>query len=105
MKCFTCFRLGSHRLEIELGRLTCIARESRLCKVCNINVETEYHVLLCCPKYSNIRSKYLNTAWPSINKFVSFMSSKNVKVLNNLSKFILELHIVRKLALHQITVL
>jgi len=33
------------------------------------------------------------------------MSSKNVKVLNNLSKFILELHIVRKLALHQITVL
>ena len=40
-KCLTCFRLGSHRLEIELGRLTCIVRESRLCKLCNSNVETE----------------------------------------------------------------
>ena len=37
-----------------------------------------------------LRSKYLHTSWPSINKFVSFMSSKNVKGLNNLSKFIVE---------------
>ena len=43
-KCLTCFRLGSHRLEIELGRITGIDRESRLCKLCNSNVETEYHV-------------------------------------------------------------
>ena len=95
----TCFRQGSHRLEIELGRMTGIDRESRLCKLCNSNVETEYHVLMCCPKDSNIRSKYLHTAWPSINKFVSFMSSKNVNVLNNLSKFIFELQTVRDLAL------
>jgi len=33
------------------------------------------------------------------------MSSKNVKVLNNLSKFIFEFHDVRDLALQQITVL
>ena len=83
--CLTCFRLGSHRLEIQLGRLTCIDRESRLCKLCNSNVETECQVLLCCPKYSNISSKYLHTSWPSNKRFVSFMSSKNVKVLNNLS--------------------
>jgi len=78
-KCLTCFRLGSHRLEIELDRITGIDREHR-CKLCNSNVETEYHVLICCPKYSNIRSKYLHTSWPSINKFVLFMSSKNVSV-------------------------
>ena len=53
--CLTCFRLGSHRLEIQLGRLIGIDRESRLCKLCNKNVETECQVLLCCPKYSNIR--------------------------------------------------
>ena len=79
-KCLPWFRLGSHRLEIELCILTCIARESRLSKICNSNVETGYHVLLCCPKYSNIRSKYLHTSWPSIDKFVSFMSSKNASV-------------------------
>ena len=43
-KCLTCFRLGSPRLEKELRRLTGIDRESRLCKLCNSNVETEYHV-------------------------------------------------------------
>ena len=94
----TCFGQGSHRLEIELGRITGIDRENR-CKLCNSNVETEYHVLMCCPKDSNIRSKYLHTVWPSINKFVSFVSSKNVNVLNNLSKFIFELQTVRDLAL------
>jgi len=49
-KCLTCFKLGSHRLEIESGIITGIDKESRLCKFCNSNVETEYHVLLCCPK-------------------------------------------------------
>jgi len=38
-----------------LGRIIGIDRESGLCKLCNSNVETEYHVLLCCPKYSNIK--------------------------------------------------
>ena len=78
-KCSTCLRLVSHRLEIELGRITGIDRENR-CKLCNSNVETEYHVLMCCPKYSNIRRRSLHTSWPSINKFVSFTSSKNVSV-------------------------
>ena len=60
---------------------------------------------MCGPKYANIRNKYLHTSWPSINKFVSLMSSKNVKVLKNLLKFMFELHKVRDLALQQITVL
>ena len=72
-KCLTCFRLGSHQLEIESGIITGIDRE------CNSNVETECQVLLCCPKYSNIRSKYLHTSWPSINKFVYACHLKMLK--------------------------
>ena len=61
-KCLTRFRLDSHRLEIELGRNSGTDRESHLCKLCNTNGETEYRVLMCCPKYSTIRIKYLHTS-------------------------------------------
>ena len=54
------FRLCSHKLEIEFGRFSNIARELRLCKLCNMrDVETEYHFLLICPTFSHLRIKYL----------------------------------------------
>ena len=61
-KWLTWFLLGSHRLEIELGRITGIDRENR-CKLCNSNVETEYHVVLCLininiNKYINVYSQF-----------------------------------------------
>ena len=65
------FRLSSHNLEIETGRYNRIDRDSRYCKLCNQNrIENEYHFLLCCPKYIEIRRKYLGSYhWPTVNKF------------------------------------
>ncbi|XP_045167413.2 RAB6A-GEF complex partner protein 2-like [Mercenaria mercenaria] len=49
-------RIGSHDLEIETGRHRKIERENRLCRKCNKNIiEDEFHFLLCCEFYSELR--------------------------------------------------
>ena len=55
----TSFRLGSHKLEIEIGRINNVRRENRICKMCNMNViESEFHFIMCCPMYRSVRLKY-----------------------------------------------
>ena len=89
-KHLSCFRLCSHNLAIEAGRFVGIDRQNRICEFCNNNtVESEYHFLLTCPKYHNIRNTYLpRIFWPSINKFVKIMSATNRYMLVKLSKYI-----------------
>ena len=54
----TSSRLGSHKLEIEIGRIKNVRRNIRICKMCNMNViESEFHFIICCPKYRSIRLK------------------------------------------------
>ena len=91
-KYFTRLRLCSHNLEIEFGRFSRINREDRLCKLCNLNsIESEYHFLMCCPKYYSIRKKYFkNISWPTIQKFNSFMFTNNKSILCSMCKFIKE---------------
>ena len=104
-KHFSCLRLTSHCLEIEFGRFNGIDRQNRLCKLCQQNVvESEYHFILCCPRYSEIRSKYLgHISWPNVNKFINYMSTKSKKTLINLAKFIKEAFKFRKNTLDIIT--
>ena len=103
-KSFSRLRLSSHSLEIETGRYNGVDRINRLCKLCNQNVvETEYHFLLCCTKYRDIRTKYLgHQSWPTINKFNALMSTKNSKLLYNISKFVMESFEIRTNALNNL---
>ena len=105
--CFSRLRLCSHSLEIEFGRFNGIDRENRLCKLCNQNtIESEYHFLLCCTHYYDIRNKYLgHISWPNINKFNSLMSTKNRSLLIKVSKFIKEAFASRKTPLENLTAL
>ena len=86
------FRLSSHKLEIERGRYFNIPREERKCKLCHTNfVENEYHFLLVCPLYRELRKKYFKShycKWPTLNKFDQLMSSTSKNELRNLSKYI-----------------
>ena len=51
------FRAGILPLEVEVGRFRNIPLSERTCKLCNLNnVEDEYHLLLECPIYSELRS-------------------------------------------------
>ena len=86
------FRLSSHSLAIESGRYNNTPREERLCIHCNMNtIENEYHFLLVCPFYADLRRKYLSPyycRWPTLNKFKSLMQNKTDTTVNKLSKFI-----------------
>ena len=86
------FRLSSHSLEIERGRYQNVPREERLCKFCNSQtIENEYHFLLVCPMYIEVRRKYLKPyycRWPTLNKFDKIMSTNNKSEIVSLSKYI-----------------
>ena len=88
----TSFRVSSHKLQIERGRHLNIPRNERICRNCNSNMtENEYHFLLICPKYSDLRNKYIKRyyfTWPTIQKFTNLMSKNSKFIVNNLSKFI-----------------
>ena len=52
----TRLRLGSHHLRVETGRWSRIPLELRLCQ-CQMEVQTEEHVLLRCPISQTLRAK------------------------------------------------
>lgn len=88
----TRFRTSSHNLLIETGRYDGTPRADRICKSCNMKqIESEYHFLLVCPFYRDLRVKYFTPYfchWPNINKFDTLLSSKSRKVVNNVAKCI-----------------
>ena len=77
-------RTSSHRLEVEMGRWARperIAFENRKCKHCQILVD-EFHFILECPLYSNIRTLYVKRYYytrPNMFKLTELMSSNSKK--------------------------
>ena len=58
----TKFRLSSHNLAIERGRFENISRNDRICRCCNLHmVESEYHFLLVCSLYKDLRKNISRT--------------------------------------------
>ena len=59
----------------------------------NFTLEYEYHFLLACPRFRDLRQKYFKRyyyTWPSIHTFIALMNSKSPSVLMNISKFLIE---------------
>ena len=86
------FRLSSHDLETERGRFVNVNRDERTSRFCNGNhIENEYHFLLICHLYRDIRKTYLEPyycQWPTLNKFDDLMSKINKTAVLNLAKYI-----------------
>ena len=97
----TQFRLSSHDLAIERGRYENINRSERICKLCNMkSVECEYHFLLVCPFYRELRQKYFRPYychWPTINKFEDLMTKTNRKIILIVAKFLYDASNLRKI--------
>lgn len=97
---FTKFRLSSHDLAIESGRYENLNRNERICKYCNGNfIETEYHFLLVCTHYRELRQQYMKPYyghWPTLNKFDELMSKRSKKNVLNIAKFIYFASVKRK---------
>ena len=88
----TRFRCSAHKLMIEEGRHRNVEKYYRLCQICNINViEDEYHFLLVCPAYRDIRVNTLPKyfcSWPSKQKFVKLLTETQAATLKKIGKFL-----------------
>ena len=89
---YASFRSSSHDLEIEKGRYRNIDRSERLCKFCNLAVvEDEYHFLLCCEAYRDIRKLYLPNKYinyPSQHKFIILMATQNDILIKSVATYL-----------------
>ena len=90
---FTRLRVASHRLEIEAGRWhqpNRIPVEERKCVNCN-SLEDEFHFLLECSLYQDLRQIYIKRYFwtrPNVPKFVELLQSDNKNIIKNLSVYI-----------------
>lgn len=89
------FRTGSHNLGIETGRHENIAREDRLCQFCGQNknivvIEDEYHVLLECYVYEEMRDFYIKKYYGNVNQytFICLMKNNDQSCIVDLANFI-----------------
>lgn len=86
------YRIHAHCLQIETGRFYNVNRNERYCTMCNDRlIEDEYHFILICRKYEDIRKRYIKQYYwrnPSALKLVQLLSVQNVKELNNLGKYL-----------------
>ena len=96
----TKFRLSYHDLFVETGRHKNIPRYNRICSLCNKqDIEDEYHFILICPVYDEIRHKFLKPYFykkPSMYKLINLLTSKKFKELCNIAKFLKSASILRK---------
>ncbi len=86
------FRCFSHRLHIETGRYVNKSKSDRLCLVCNEeHIEDEYHFVLICKSYQNLRYIYLPHKFylkPTVHKFNMLMSTSNTAIIRQLAVYI-----------------
>ena len=87
--------MSSHDLRIEIGRHNNMIIEDRLCVLCGkyFNrsiVECEFHFLLECESFSNLRNIHLKdvSCQQTIFNFVKLMKSDDEKLICDISKFI-----------------
>ena len=54
-------------------------------------VSNLYPFLLVCPNLRQIRTKHISFIWytyPSVDKFIQLCTSKNKRIINNISRYI-----------------
>ena len=93
---FSKFRMSSNNLRIVTGRYQNNRedRDLRLCTLCYCrDIEDEYHFLLVCPAYKDIRSQYVPPYYynrPSVYKFAELMQLSSKGKLIDVCKCINE---------------
>ena len=92
----TKFRLSNHNLMIEKGRHQDVAFCDRSCPFCPDQIENEFHFLLKCPTYRELRRKLLDDIktstigfyYPQDENFLFWFLLKNPLIANLTGHFI-----------------
>ena len=85
-------RLSSHSLAIETGRHTGVPRSERKCTFCGSDeIEDEYHFIISCSFYNEIRKVYIPKYYISRpSKFIGLLNCSSVKILKNLAIYVIK---------------
>ena len=90
-RCIASFRSSSHNLMIEKGRHLGIPREERYCAYCKNIIEDEYHFVIICPLYTELRNTYIPNKYyvvPTLNKFYILMANANMEVIRKVAMYL-----------------
>jgi len=106
-RAYSRFRCSNHQLEIELGRRNNVFMEDRICKWCEVKdiivIEDEYHFLLRCELYDELRQKYPHLCISNDNicydNFIRIMDSQDDNIIIDTATFIYNANVLRDNAL------
>ena len=92
----TKFRLSNHNLMIEKGRYENMQLNDRRCPFCPDQIENEFHFLIKCPVYTELRRKLLDDIndvvlgffYPQDENFLFWFLLKNPLIANYTGNFI-----------------
>ena len=102
----THFRTRNNRLFVQTGSWgsQIVPYEERHCAHCNSrDIEEEYHFLLICTLYSELRNRYIPKYYrcrPSVYKFVRLMQTEYSPLLCNISAFVFHAFKIRNQILY-----
>ncbi len=83
-------KVSSHRLAIESGRWNRTPVNNRICEVC-ARLEDEYHFILECVMYADIRIKYIRRYYrhrPNMATFTELIKSENSEIVRLVGMYI-----------------
>ena len=85
-------RVGSHRLEVEVGRWNRhrVEYAERKCRICN-KLEDEYHFIFECAIYEDLRRYYIPRYYrirPNMFKCIELLNTSNQKHINKLAAYV-----------------
>jgi hypothetical protein len=78
-------------LLIKQRRYKNIPRDFRFCLYCETVIEDEFHFVLICPLYSEIRRKFITSRFinnPALDTFYRLMSCDSTNVIRKLAIFV-----------------
>ena len=89
---FLRFRTLNHKLPIQSGRKSHIPRNERLCPKCNMqDIGDEFHYVLVCPYFTEMRKKYIALKYyqkPNTIKFLYLFCDSKRRQLVKLAIFV-----------------
>lgn len=99
-------RCSSHNLQIEKARHKNQLMAERICELCHKTynsyiLEDEYHFVMHCPSYQELRVKYLGTEITdqSYNGFLTLLNKEDANTVKKLASFIYQAYKQRQLLL------
>ena len=98
----TRFRFGISDIYTHSYRYRSHSENDLLCPLCKGDKEDEYHFIMCCSFYENLREQFIPKKFyhtPSKFHFILLMSSRQDYIVRNLSLYVYKALQVRNIAL------